>query len=101
MGTHCMIFMTIDNLVSLTSSLFSRQVQGRTWARPSDRKSKDLSVLGRWGKPVHQAVGFLASPVPLARQDVSNISYIDDDPLGRPSFSPVLLQVRRSALFRL
>jgi hypothetical protein len=47
MGTHWMIFLTIGNLVSPPSSLFTAVVPGRTWPAPCERK--DLPVLGCYG----------------------------------------------------
>ena len=46
MGTHWMIFLTIGNLVSTSSTLFPG-IMGRTWPAPSERN--DSPVLGGHG----------------------------------------------------
>ncbi len=45
MGTHCLIFLTIGNLVSLPSFPFARQVKGRTGPPLSERKICPLSAV--------------------------------------------------------
>src|SRR6266446_39241 len=87
MDTHCMIFVTIGNLVSPSSSVngnplfnfpdhwqprFSPQFPLRRTNKGADwpLRTKDLSGLGRWGKPGCQAVGSVVSLAPPARQDV-------------------------------
>jgi hypothetical protein len=93
MDTHSMIFVTIDDLVSPSSSVdgdplfyfsehrqsrFSAQFplirtsEGADWAAPP--RTKDLSVLGCQGKPGRQTVGAVVSLVSLARQ--SDYSYV-------------------------
>src|SRR5216684_6628691 len=46
MGIHCMIFLTIGNLVSPTISLFSIELKGRIWAAPN---RKNLPASGSCG----------------------------------------------------
>src|SRR5271163_2918928 len=67
MGTYCLIFLTIGDLVFPLSFPFAGQVKERT-GRP--RRTKYLSVLGCQGKLGRQAVGAVVSLVSLARRDV-------------------------------
>jgi hypothetical protein len=46
MGTHCLIFLTIGNLVSPPSFPFAGQVKGRTGPAPSKRKICPVSAVG-------------------------------------------------------
>src|SRR5216684_4207221 len=77
MGIHCMIFLTIGNLVSPTSSLFSRELKGRIWAAPN---RKDLPASGSCGSGdlvegrVGNLVGFnLWSSLNHSRQDLRHL----------------------------
>src|SRR5216684_5536052 len=77
MGIHCMIFLTIGNLVSPTSSLFSRELKGRTSAAP---ERKDLPALGYCGSGdlVEGRVGYLVgfnlwSSLNHSRQDLRHL----------------------------
>jgi len=68
MGTHCLIFLTIGNLVSPPSFPFAGQVKGRTGPAPSNRKICPVSAASEsravkpWG-----LVGAAVSLVSLAR----------------------------------
>src|SRR6267378_4889280 len=75
MGTHWMIFLTIGNLFSSSSSLFAGLVWGRTWPAPSERK--DLPASGRYGSGdlvegrVCNLIGFnLGGTLNHSRQDL-------------------------------
>ncbi len=45
MGTHCLIFLTIGNLVSPPSFPFARQVKGRTGPPVAERKICRVSAV--------------------------------------------------------
>jgi hypothetical protein len=45
MGTHCLIFLTIGNLVSPPSFPFARQVKGRTGPPLAERKICPVSAV--------------------------------------------------------
>jgi len=66
MGTHCLIFLTIGNLVSPPSFPFAGQVKGRTGLAPSKRKICPVSAAreSRAVKPwrLVEAVVSLVSP---------------------------------------
>src|SRR6266851_234029 len=100
MGTHCMIFLTIGNLVSPPSFPFAGQVKGRTGP---PLRTKDLPALGcssRAVKPWDLLSRSWHSQDKMFTHGGS-INQTRYERLGRPSFSLVLRQVRRSALFRL
>src|SRR6266403_5614220 len=76
MGTHWMIFLTIGNLISSSSSRFAGLV-GADLARPSERK--DLPASGRYGNGdlvegrVCNLIGFnLGGTLNHFRQDLCN-----------------------------
>jgi hypothetical protein len=62
-----MIFLNIGDLVSLSSSLFSRQARGQTAPSPSNDRSARSRLLAKLGR---QAVRSVVSLAPLAAQDV-------------------------------
>src|SRR5467141_1025328 len=105
MDTHSMIFVTIGNLVSPSSSVngdplfdfpdhwqprFSAQFSLRRTSeganRPGPLQTKDLSGLGCQGKPGRQGVGAVVSLVSLARQDVYSYGVRQLD-MSRPAWA--------------
>src|SRR6266436_9168756 len=78
MGIHRMVFLTIGNFVSPTSSPLSGYLKGRTWAAPPERKG--LPALGCCGSGdlvegrVGNVVGFnLWSSLNHSRQDLRHL----------------------------
>src|SRR6266581_1450108 len=62
MDTHCMISLTIENLVSPSSSFFVGQVRGRTWPAPPNETTVRSRLLGKAGPSIRHVTTCLGGP---------------------------------------